>query len=216
MIGVISFWFIPNYPNTTGSYFLTAEEAEMAAYRQTVSAGGLSEDDEGDYWSGVWTMLKDPFAHMFALIHFSIIIAQSYKDFFPSVRVRLHPPTRLHMETLTNLLFWAQILATLGFDEIITYLIQVPPPVIAFMVTLAVSWHSGRVLEYAWHMVVPILLTAVGCAVMITTLNVGGRYFAMILLVTGPFAALNVSHPNQATSPPVALVYDLGPLTSGL
>lgn len=57
----------------------------MAAYRQTVSAGGISEDDEGGSWGGVWAMLKDPFSHMFAFIHFSIIIAQSYKDFFPSV-----------------------------------------------------------------------------------------------------------------------------------
>lgn len=43
----------------------------------------------------------------------------------------------------------------------------------------------------------PIVLTAVGCIVMITTLNVGGRYFAMILLVTGPFVGLNVSHPSD-------------------
>ena len=37
---------------------------------------------------------------------------------------------------------------------------------------------------------------------MITTLNVGGRYFAMILLVTGPFVALNVGHPTRTTSAP--------------
>lgn len=57
----------------------------MAQYRQTVSAGGLSEDDSGDYWGGVWMALKDPFSHLFAGIHFALIIAQSYKDFFPSV-----------------------------------------------------------------------------------------------------------------------------------
>lgn len=86
VIGLVSFWFIPNFPSNTGTYFLTAEEAEMAAYRQTVSAGGISEDEEGGSWGGVWAMLKDPFSHFFAFIHFSIIIAQSYKDFFPSVR----------------------------------------------------------------------------------------------------------------------------------
>lgn len=79
----------------------------MAAYRQTVSAGGLSEDDEGGYWGGVWAMFRDPFAHMFAFIHFSIIIAQSYKDFFPSVRARPPLPTGLGIEMLANLLFWA-------------------------------------------------------------------------------------------------------------
>ncbi|KAL2110286.1 hypothetical protein VUR80DRAFT_1396 [Thermomyces stellatus] len=178
IIVVASFWLIPNFPSNTGTYFLTAEEAEMAAYRQTVSAGGLSEDDEGGYWSGVWAMFKDPISHMFALIHFALIIAQSYKDFFPS------------------------IVATLGFNQIITYLIQAPPPVIAFLVTLAVSWHSGRVLEHGWHIIVPIVLTAVGCAIMITTLNVGARYFSMILLVTGPFVGLNLQIAWETTVVP--------------
>ena len=63
----------------------------MAAYRQTVSAGGISEDEEGGYWGGVWAMFKDRFSHFFAFIHFSIIIAQSYKDFFPSVSLSPTP-----------------------------------------------------------------------------------------------------------------------------
>lgn len=57
----------------------------MAQYRQAVSAGGLSEDDTGDAWGGLWMALRDPFSHLFAGIHFCLIIAQSYKDFFPSV-----------------------------------------------------------------------------------------------------------------------------------
>ncbi|KAF9878096.1 major facilitator superfamily transporter [Colletotrichum karsti] len=170
MVALASFWFIPNFPESTGTYFLTAEESQMAQYRQTVSAGGRSEDDEGDYWGGVWMALKDPFTYFFSAIHFFLIIAQSYKDFFPS------------------------ILATLGFGDTTTYLIQAPPPIIAFLVTLAVSWSSGRMLEHGYHIIVPILLTLVGCIVMITTLNVGARYFSMILLVTGPFVGLNLCH----------------------
>lgn len=84
-IGVASFWFIPNFHESNGTYFLTAEESQMAQYRQTVSAGGRAEDDEGDYWGGVWMALKDPFTYLFSAIHFFLIIAQSYKDFFPSV-----------------------------------------------------------------------------------------------------------------------------------
>lgn len=85
IVAVLGFWFIPNWPNDTGSYFLTPEESEMAQYRQLVSAGGLSESDEGGAWSGVVMAAKDPFTWMFAAIHFSLIIAQSFKDFFPSV-----------------------------------------------------------------------------------------------------------------------------------
>ncbi|KAJ5995119.1 hypothetical protein N7481_002096 [Penicillium waksmanii] len=116
---VVSFWYIPNFPNSTGSYFITEEESAMAQYRESVSAGGLSEDDSGGHWDGFWNAMKDPFSHLFAGIHFSLIIAQSYKDFFPS------------------------IVKTLGFSNNITYLIQAPPPVIAFLVTLGISWSSG-------------------------------------------------------------------------
>ncbi|KAF6813659.1 major facilitator superfamily transporter [Colletotrichum plurivorum] len=178
VVALTSFWFIPNFPESTGTYFFTAEESQMAQYRQTVSAGGRSEDDEGDYWGGVWLALKDPFTYFFSAIHFFLIIAQSYKDFFPS------------------------ILATLGFDKTTTYLIQAPPPIIAFLVTLAVSWSSGRMLEHGYHIIVPILLTLVGCVVMITTLNVGARYFCMILLVTGPFVGLNLQISWETTVVP--------------
>ncbi len=57
----------------------------MAQYRQLVSAGGLSEDDEGGYWEGFWQAVRDPFTWLFAGMHFSLIVAQSFKDFFPSV-----------------------------------------------------------------------------------------------------------------------------------
>ncbi|KAF5681228.1 tartrate transporter [Fusarium heterosporum] len=178
LVALVSFWFIPNFPDSTGTYFITEEEAAMAQYRQTVSAGGISEDETGDYWGGVWTMLKDPFSHLFATIHFFLIIAQSYKDFFPS------------------------IVATLGFKGTTTYLIQAPPPIIAFLVMLVISWSSGRRLEHGYHIIVPIILTAVGCAVMITTLNVGARYFSMILLVVGPFVGLNIQISWETTVVP--------------
>ncbi|KAF5970216.1 hypothetical protein FBULB1_9808 [Fusarium bulbicola] len=120
----------------------------------------------------------EPFAHLSAAIHFFLIIAQSYKDFFPS------------------------IVATLGFSGTTTYLIQAPPPIIAFIAMMGISWSSGRRLEHGYHIIVPILLTLIGCAVMITTLNVGARYFCMILLVVGPFVGLNIQISWETTVVP--------------
>ena len=91
IVVVFAFWLIPKWPSNTGTYFLTAEESEMAQYRQQVSAGGLKEDDEGGYIEGLMLALKDPFSWMFAFLHFAIIIGQSYKDFFPSVSESLLP-----------------------------------------------------------------------------------------------------------------------------
>ncbi|EXM08564.1 major facilitator superfamily domain-containing protein [Fusarium oxysporum II5] len=178
LVALVSFWFIPNFPDSTGTYFITEEEAAMAQYRQAVSAGGIAEDDAGGYWDGFWMCMKEPFAHLFAAIHFFLIIAQSYKDFFPS------------------------IVATLGFSGTTTYLIQAPPPIIAFIVMMGISWSSGRRLEHGYHIIVPILLALIGCAVMITTLNVGARYFCMILLVVGPFVGLNIQISWETTVVP--------------
>jgi MFS family permease len=85
MVALTGFWLLPNWPNNTGAYFFTPEESEMAQCRVLVSAGGVSEDDEGDYWGGVSQAIRDPFTWMFASLHFALIIAQSFKDFFPSV-----------------------------------------------------------------------------------------------------------------------------------
>jgi hypothetical protein len=88
VVACFGFWLIPNWPDNTGTYFFTAEESEMASYRASVSAGGISEDDEGGMWQGVALAAKDPFTWMFALIHFALIVAQSFKDFLPSVSIQ--------------------------------------------------------------------------------------------------------------------------------
>lgn len=178
LVAVIAFWLLPNYPNNTGTYYFTAEESQMAQYRQLVSAGGRSEDDEGDYWQGFWLAVKDPFTWFFSGMHFSLIIAQSFKDFFPS------------------------IVGTLGFTKVQTYLVQAPPYVIAYIVTLAIGWSSGRMLEHCWHIVGSIAVALVGAVLMISTLNVGVRYFALILLCSGPFVGLNIQISWETTVVP--------------
>ncbi|KAF5567236.1 major facilitator superfamily transporter [Fusarium phyllophilum] len=186
MTGANQVWRLPLHADGTtskvGVFFQSFGKAGpdglASLTPRTVSAGGIAEDDAGGYWDGFWMCIKEPFAHLFAAIHFFLIIAQSYKDFFPS------------------------IVATLGFSGTTTYLIQAPPPIIAFFVMMGISWSSGRRLEHGYHISVPTLLTLIGCAVMITTLNVGARYFCMILLVVGPFVGLNIQISWETTVVP--------------
>lgn len=56
----------------------------MAQYRVIVSNGG-KEEQVGGTWDGLKEACKDPFTWMFCGMHFSLINAQSFKDFFPSV-----------------------------------------------------------------------------------------------------------------------------------
>ncbi|KAI5272057.1 MFS transporter [Aureobasidium subglaciale] len=178
LIALTGFWLLPNWPGNTGTYFFTPEESEMAQWRVLVSAGGVSEDDEGDYWGGVNQAVRDPFTWMFASLHFALIIAQSFKDFFPS------------------------IMATLGFSKIVTYLVQAPPYLIAYFVTVGVSWSSGRHLEHCWHIIGSIIVCLVGAVTLISTLNTGARYFALILVCSGSFVGLNIQISWETTVVP--------------
>ncbi|KAL4812523.1 major facilitator superfamily domain-containing protein [Aspergillus spinulosporus] len=180
LVALAAYRFLPNFPDNTSRRWFSEEEAAMAQYRQLVSAGGIHEgaEGQGDYWGGVILAAKDPFTWFFAAIHFSLIIAQSFKDFFPS------------------------IVDTLGFSEVVTYLVQAPPYVIAYFATLAISWSSGRLLEHCWHIIVPILVALGGAVLMISTLNVGARYFSLILLCTGPFVGLNIQISWETTVVP--------------
>jgi hypothetical protein len=95
-----------------------------------------------------------------------------------------------------------QIVDTLGFGSTETYLIQAPPYVIAYIVTLVVSWSSGRMLEHCWHIVGSIGICLIGASVMISTLDVGARYFSLGLLCSGPFVGLNIQLSWETTVVP--------------
>lgn len=74
-----------------------------------------------------------------------------------------------------------------------TYLIQAPPYVFAYIATLVISWSAGRYKEHCWHIVGSSMLTIIGTACVIGTYNPGVRYFGMFFMCAGPFVGLNVS-----------------------
>lgn len=83
LVGVVAFFILPDWPENTR--WLTQEEREMAQYRVLLSNGG-KEEAVGGTWDGLKAAIADPFTWMFCGMHFSLINAQSFKDFFPSVR----------------------------------------------------------------------------------------------------------------------------------
>ncbi|WJG34847.1 major facilitator superfamily domain-containing protein [Fusarium oxysporum Fo47] len=175
-VAAMGFWCIPNFPHNTGTYFMTPEMAEMAQYRMIVSAGGRSEDDEGGAWEGVMLACKDPFTWIYTVLHFGLIVALSFKDFFPS------------------------IVKTLGYSNLMTYLIQAPPYIFAYLATCVISWSSGRHMEHCWHIIGSTVACIIGVVIMISTLNAGARYFGMFLLCAGPFVGLNIHIPWETTN----------------
>lgn len=83
-----------------------------------------------------------------------------------------------------------QIVATLGYSDLMTYLIQAPPYLFAYIFVLAMSWSVGRHMEHCWHIIATGVFGIIGVVVMIVTLNPGARYFGMFLMVAGPFAGV--------------------------
>jgi MFS family permease len=88
LVGVSAFFILPDWPENTK--WLTEEEREMAQYRVLLSNGG-KEEAVGGTWDGLKAAIADPFTWMFCAMHFSLINAQSFKDFFPSVRIYIFP-----------------------------------------------------------------------------------------------------------------------------
>ncbi|KAK8108137.1 uncharacterized protein PG998_010150 [Apiospora kogelbergensis] len=166
---------LPDYPHNTR--FLTPAEREMAQYRVLCSNGGKDES-VGGTWDGVKEAVKDPFTWCFCLMHFALVTAQSFKDFFPS------------------------IVKTFDLGELTTYFIQAPPYAFAFAFACACAWSSGRRQESFWHIVVPIAGSAAGCAVLISTTNVGARYFGLFLLIAGTYNGLNLQLSWETTLVP--------------
>jgi hypothetical protein len=91
---------------------------------------------------------------------------------------------------------------TFGFDKLTTYLVQAPPYAIAYASACAIAYSCGRFQENFWHVVIPIIASAAGCGVLIGTLNVGARYFGLILLVSGTYSGLNLQLSWETTVVP--------------
>ncbi|KEQ60578.1 MFS general substrate transporter [Aureobasidium melanogenum CBS 110374] len=176
LVGLAGFYCIPNYPHNHNVKWLTEEQAQMAQYRMLVSSGGTSEDDDISAWQGVWLACKDPFTWIFTVLHFGLIVALSQKDFFPS------------------------IVKTLGYSKLMTYLIQAPPYVFAYLATLAISWSAGKYKEHCYHIIGSTVMCIVGTAIVISTLNPGARYFGMFFMCAGPFIGLNIHIPWETTN----------------
>ncbi|KAJ6141073.1 hypothetical protein N7497_011966 [Penicillium chrysogenum] len=175
LVAIAAFFLLPNWPHNTK--WITEQEREMAQYRIMVSNGG-HEETQGGTWDGVKAAVKEPFTWLFCGLHFSLVNAQSFKDFFPS------------------------ILATFGFSELTTYLVQAPPYIIAYLSALAIAYSSGKYQESCYHIIVPIVLGAGGAAMLISTLNEGARYFGMIILISGTYSGLNLQLSWETTLVP--------------
>lgn len=179
-VALCAAFVLPNYPATTK--WLNAEERAYAQWRLHEDTG---EDDYAEAASikdGVMLALKDPRLYIFTLFQHLSLLSQSFQYFFPT------------------------IVQTLGFGKIETLLITAPVWIATFLVSLAVTYTSGRFNDRSFHIIALMLISVVGNIIVVSTLNTGARFFAMFLMPMGAVSAYQIILTWLANSFPRPLV----------
>lgn len=87
--------------------------------------------------------------------------------------------------------FLPTIIASFGYTNAQAQLFTVPPYAVAFVLTLLISYFSDRSQSRGIFVIVCMLLSATGFAILLgVTQNNQVRYFATFLVVTGAFACI--------------------------
>ena len=82
--------------------------------------------------------------------------------------------------TVTNL--FPTVVETLGYSDVISLLLTVPPYALAVITSFFNSWHADRTGERYFHVTLPLYFALVAFIIAATTTGVGPRYFAMMLM----------------------------------
>jgi hypothetical protein len=119
------------------------------------------ESDDTDAVSllaGLKMALTDYRVYIFLLFQHVSLLSQTFQYFFPS------------------------IVQTLGYGHIETLLLTVPVWFATFLVSLLVTWTSGKTGDRSIHIICLMVVSAVGNAIATGTTQTGARFFAMFLM----------------------------------
>ncbi|KAI2784178.1 MFS general substrate transporter [Daldinia loculata] len=177
---ICSAFILPNYPATTK--WLSPEERAYAQWRLVKDAGEVDVADASSIKEGVMLALRDPRLYLFTLLQHASLLSQTFQYFFPT------------------------ILQTLGYGNIETLLLTVPVWVVCFLVSLVVTYTSGRFADRSIHIICLMLISVAGNIIVVATLNNAVRFFALFLLPMGAVPAYQILLAWVANSFPRPLV----------
>ncbi|KAL6711738.1 hypothetical protein ACN47E_004672 [Coniothyrium glycines] len=163
-IGAICAFFMPEFPHN--SRLLSQAERDLAVWRIESEAGaaeGAAREEKESVMKGFGKALRDPKLLILILCNLLSQAQGSIANYFP---------------TLVN---------SLGFSSTISLLLTAPPYVLAGFVYYGLMWYSDTK-----NTAFPIILVCIGISIgmyiiPMATLNVGARYFSMMIL---PFASV--------------------------
>ncbi|RYP80773.1 hypothetical protein DL770_006093 [Monosporascus sp. CRB-9-2] len=179
-VAISSAFILPNYPATTR--WLTPEERAYAQWRLVDDAGEADSAGASSIKEGLIMALKDPRLYLFTLLQHSSLLSQTFQYFFPT------------------------IVQTLGFGTVETLLITAPVWIGTFLVSVLVTYTSGRFDDRGFHIIGLMLVSVIGNVIVVSTLNTGARFFAMFLMPMGAVSAYTIILSWVANSFPRPLV----------
>ncbi|KAI0147036.1 allantoate permease [Xylariaceae sp. FL1272] len=179
-VALLSTLILPNYPATTK--WLTPEEQAYAQWRLIDDTGEADLAESISVKEGALLALRDPRLWLFALFQHVSLLSQTFQYFFPT------------------------IVKSLGYGSIETLLLTAPVWIATFLVSLVVTYTSGRFNDRSIHIICLMLVSVVGNVIAVSTLATGPRFLALFLLPLGAVTAYQIIVAWVANSFPRPLV----------
>ena len=110
--------------------------------------------------------------------------------------------------TVTNL--FPTVVATLGYSDVDSLLLTVPPYILAVVISFCNAWHSDTTGERYFHITLPLYFAVIAFIIAATTTKIGPRYFAMMLMPAGVYAGYVVALgwiSNTLPRPPAKVIH---------
>lgn len=161
----LSYLVLPDLPHN--SKLLTEREREVLLYKIRCETGEEDNDsiNEESAWGAFKLCVSDIKVWACVGIVSWLVATCGVVQFFPS------------------------IVQTLNFDPVVTLCLTAPPWILAVVCTFLWARHADKTGERFWHSVAPMLI-ALGCFIIAgATLNIGARYFAMVIMVPAIFCS---------------------------
>ncbi|RDW57673.1 hypothetical protein BP5796_12474 [Coleophoma crateriformis] len=167
-VAIIVIPMLPDYPGQSKIRWLPQELQLMAEWRIRKENAGIVDEDMETMWWGLKQALIDPKLYMFVVLQMSLLTAQSFNNFFPS------------------------IVGTLGYNTTITLLLTAPPYFFAFICSISISFHAAYQKERGYHIAIPMMFALIGNLLAMFLPSTGGRYFSMFLMTAGSYSPYNL------------------------
>ncbi|KAG2055550.1 MFS general substrate transporter [Suillus hirtellus] len=157
IVAICAFFILPNSPHNTT--WLTPEERSLAITRLADDGyGRLDGPGKRGTIQGLWDALSD-----WKVWWFSGAIIIDYMS-------------------LSFVLYFPTIVATMGYDVTITLLLAVPPWVLAAIIAFALSRYSDNTKKRCMYIFASSALAALGFIISICTMNMIARYASLFLM----------------------------------